>query len=297
VSTTTTAAERVARLRADADAAGEPLDHLSDLDVLNQYAELRERERIDLNDRYMGLLVTLRKHDDRVRAATTAAIRERVDQIAADAVTRLYGDITRILRAVEALPGTANPERVARLKDIAANTRHLLSLRKDSAEAKAWRRDDNAALVHDARGVVGILESREGIAASEVIRLVKEALAPNGNLLDLFDVADTGTPKQDPDRQPTAFASGEHWHDRRSYFAYEPPHTSARIVAYDLGDAWHLDLWSPTGTLLAYGTTTAERVATLAPALIAHVDGWSRDRDGRPWQRFQAVAQHEGGHE
>lgn len=278
-----TAADRVAAIRKESAAIGEPLDHLSDLDVLNHVMELREAESIAIRDRYMGLLTSLRKNDEVVRKAAVQGVRERIDIFATEAVARKAGELDRILTAVEALPERVDAERVKRLKQIAADTRHMMRLREINP-VKEWRPDNNRELVNAARHVVGILGDRDGITADEVIRLVKEALEPNGNLRDLFDVADNGTLKPHLHRQDPPFM-GPDWHDRNSYYAYEPD-SGARVVAYNLGDDWHLDLYSVTGRLLAYGTVPAGQVADLAPVLVARAPEWAAEKTGYAWRRF-----------
>jgi hypothetical protein len=284
--TTKSAEQRVAEIRKESAAIGEPLDHLSDLDVLNQVFEIRERETINTRDRYMGLLVAQRKHGEAVRAAVWQEARSQVDSMAVRAVERLSRDLTSILSAVEVLPARPDAARIERLKEIATTAKHMLRLRDDNP-TQVWRLDDNATLVRQARSVVGVLGGRDGVPADEVIRLVGEALKPDGNLKDLFVVADRH-PR--PDEQPPPFM-GEHWSDRNSYFAYEPDGDGARVVAYNLGDAWHLDLYSVTGRLLAYGVVAADEVAAYAPVLVARAAEWAADRDGYPWRRFADLTQ------
>ncbi|MFE9064849.1 hypothetical protein [Streptomyces violaceusniger] len=283
MTSTKTAAERVAAIRKEQAAIGEPVDHLSDLEVLNLVMEVREAECITIRDRYMGLLTSLRKNDEAVRKAAVQGVRERIDILATEAVARKAGELDRILIAVEALPERVDIERLKRLKQIAADIRHMMRLHEINP-TKEWRLDDNRALVNAARHVVGILGDRDGITADEVIRLVKEALEPNGNLRDLFDVVDSGTLKPHLRRQDPPFM-GPGWHDRNSYYAYEPA-GGARVVAYSLGNDWHLDLYSPAGRLLAYGTVPADQVADLAPALVARAPEWAAEKTGYAWRRF-----------
>ncbi|MFF7576824.1 hypothetical protein ACFZBE_17840 [Streptomyces sp. NPDC008061] len=285
----TTAEQRVANLRAEREAAGENVSHLSDLDILNDYAEQQAAEQIGTRDRYMGLLVEQRKHGERVRAATLGELQSRIDGIAVNAVRRRASELERILAAVEHLPARPNVERVELLQKIAADTRHMLRLRNEDNDAptRQWRLDDYQGLVHNARSVIGVLGSRDGISADEVIRLVGEALKSDGNLRDLFKVADTGTLKPEFARRRPLFV-GANWADRNSYYAYEPAGTGARVVAYNVGDAWHLDLYSPTGALLAYGTTTEQQVENVAAVLVDNAPAMVGD-GLHAWQRYQQV--------
>lgn len=284
--TTKTAADRIAALRAECARLGENVDHLSDLDLLNQYVETRERERIDINDRYMRLLTEQRKHDKAVRTAAVAEVRARIDYLAVQAVGQKANQLTRILGAVEVLPERANAERVALLKGIAADTRHMLRLMDDmdaDDPAKAWRLDGNRELVHAARSVIGVLRDKEGVTTADVIRLVGEALTPNGNLHDLFDVADAAPIAR---RQPVF--TGDGWVEMAdgSYFTYEPDGSPHRVVAYALGDTWWLDLQGPTGALIAAGEVSEGEVAATAETLIEQAPVLAKS-GLRPWQCWQ----------
>lgn len=290
---TKTAEQRVADLRTAAEQFGEDVSHLSDLELLNQHLEVRDAECINTRDRYMGLLVDQRKHEERVRAATVSAMKGRIDILAAGAVQSRANEMEAILAAVEVLPARPNAERVEALQKIAANTRHMLRLRREDPRdpANTWRLDNNRDLVHHVRTVIGVLGGRDGISADEVIRLVGEAVAPNGNLRDLFTVADAGTRKPELSPKVPTFLGRPGWSDRNSYYAYEPDGTGARVVAYDLGEEWHLDLYSPTGSLLAYGITSEQQVAPIAVALVEHAPAWAADRSRRPWQRYAELAE------
>lgn len=284
--TTKTAADRVVALRDEYARLGENVDHLSDIDLLNQHAERCERERIDINDRYMRLLTEQRKHDKAVRAAAVAEVRTRIDYLAVQAVTQKTNSLTRILAAVDVLPERANAERVALLKRIAADTRNTLRVMDEMGAddpVKTWRLDDTQELVTAARSVIGVLRDKSSVPASEVIRLVGEALTPNGNLHDLFDVAGPAVTAR---RQP-AFA-GENWAEMGggSYYTYEPQ-GSFRIVAYALGDTWWIDLQGPTGALIAAGEVEQEtEVAGAAAALIEQAPTLAKS-GLRPWQCWQ----------
>ncbi|MFD8079005.1 hypothetical protein ACFV3E_40900 [Streptomyces sp. NPDC059718] len=289
MSVITSAQDRVASLREAYAAEGQPLDGLTDLEVLNLDYELREREARAAHDRYMGLLTGLRKHDDAVRAAERRDALYRAEAFAVQAVASKWGYLTRIFQAVDVLPDRATAERVALLKGIVSDARHMLSLAKD-VPTQVYRLDDHAGLVTQARHVVGVLRDRDGISADDVLRLVGEALQPDGNIRDLFDVADTGTRRTSPVTVPPFVTADSRWREYAGVHAFEPEPSGARVVAYALGDEWHLDLYSPIGRLLAYGAAPAEDVAVLAAALVGRAASWSTDTGGYAWRRFADTA-------
>ncbi|MEF9521355.1 hypothetical protein [Streptomyces sp. RB13] len=279
--TTTTAAERVAALRDEYARLGENVDHLTDLDLLNQYAERAERDRINTNDRYMRLLTEQRHYGDTVRAATNQTLRERIDMIAVEAAERHIREAGRLVSALEMLPPQPQPEHIARLRDVAASVKHMLRLLEE--DRGDWRRDNHYNLVQRARSVVGVLRDKSGVTSADVIRLVDEALTGDGNLHDLFDVAHA-TPVK---RQRPAFADAD-WAEMGggSYWAFEPAGSRYRVVAYSQGDAWWIDLQGPTGALIAAGETTEGEVALLAAALIKQAPALAAS-GLRPWQCWQ----------
>lgn len=278
----TTAGQRATDLRAQREADGEDVSHLSDLDLLNDHIEQRQAEQIATRDRYMGLLRDQRLYGDRVRASANQSFKERIQVIAANAVERHLREAGRLVSAVNALPGQPKPEHIDRVREVASSVKHMLSLL--SEDVGQWKLDNNYDLVNAARHVIGVLGSRDGISADEVIRLVGEALSPNGNLHDLFPVADSGVLKPEFARQTPSFFSFD-WADRNSFYAYEPAGTGARVVVFNLGDDWYLDLYSPTGALLAYGQTVEQQVADVAVALVAAAP--SMVGDGlHAWQRY-----------
>jgi hypothetical protein len=282
--TTKTAAERVAALRDEYDRLGENVDHLSDLDLLNQYAEIRERECIDTRDRYMRLLTEQRKHGDRVREAATQEIRGRIDIVATQAVERQVREAARIADVVDRLPSQPKPEQITRLREVASSVKHMLRLLEE--DRTEWKLDNHYDLVNNARHVVGVLRDRDGISASEVLRLVGEALKPNGNLRDLFKVADAGTLKPHARLRRPVFMDAD-WSDTGGYYAYEPEGSRFRVVAYTLGDTWWMDLQGPTGALIAAGEVEKEsEVAETAAALIEQAPELAAS-GLRPWQCWQ----------
>lgn len=286
----TSTAARIASIREEYDRCGENVDHLSDLELLNEYVERRDRERIDISDRYMRLLIEQRRHGERVRASTIAGMRERIDILATQAVSRKAGEVSSILGAIEVLPERASAERVELLKRMAASTRHTLRLIGESEAqdpAKSWRLDDNRGLVSAVRNVVGVLRGKEGVSAADVIRLVSEALAPNGNLRDLFDVGNAAPIK----REMPAFA-GDGWTEMGggSYWTFEPASSLYRVVAYNQGDTWWIDLQGPSGALIAAGETSEDMVAVTAQALIEQAPEFAKS-DLRPWQCWQRATE------
>lgn len=62
------------------------------------------REQIDTRDRYTGLLTSLRKHDQQVRAAATSAFREHADRYAPDRVREHMRPFDELLYRAEKLP-------------------------------------------------------------------------------------------------------------------------------------------------------------------------------------------------
>lgn len=281
------AADRVAALRDEYARLGEDVDHLSDLDLLNEHVERADRERIDTRDRYMHLLTEQRKYGEQVRAGFASEMRSRLDILAEGAVQRMVNDLTRILRAVDALPERANAERVERLKQIASDTRHMLCLMGDRHPTQVWKLDNNRDLVHSARGVIGVLRDKDAVPASEVIRLVGEALTPNGNLRDLFDVAGPA-----PARRRPVF-TGSDWTEMGggNYWTFEPDGSRFRVVAYALGDAWYLDLQGPTGALIAAGELEKEsEVAETAAVLIEQAPVLAKS-GLRPWQCWKRAVE------
>lgn len=284
--TTKSATERVAAIRDEYARLGENVDHLSDLELLSEHVEQRDRERIDINDRYMRLLTEQRKYGERVRAAAISGMRSRIDVLATQAVSGKANELTRILGAIDVLPERANADRVALLKQMAADTRHMLRLIDETAAdnpVTAWRLDDNRALVHAARSVVGVLRDKPGVSTDDALRLVGEALKSNGNLHDLFDVANA-TPIV---RQQPAFA-GADWTEMAggSYWAFEPDGSRYRVIAYSQDDVWFLDLQGPTGALLATGETSETEVAETASALIGQAPVLAKS-GLRPWQCWE----------
>lgn len=283
MNTKSTPTQRAGHLRAQREADGENVSHLSDLDLLNDHIEQRAAEQTDTRDRYMGLLRDQRLNEDRVRASANQVFKERIQIIAAGAVERQLREMGRLVSAVEALPAQPKPERIDGVREAASSVKRMLRLLgEDSTE---WKLDNNYDLVNGARHVLGILKARDGIPADEVIRLVGEALTPNGNLRDLFTVADTGVLKPEFARPQPSFL-GPDWVDRNGHYAYEPDGAGAQVVAFNLGNAWYLDLYSPTGALLAYGQTTEQQVADIAAVLVAAAPDMVGD-GAHAWMRFE----------
>ncbi|MEU9611815.1 hypothetical protein AB0D56_09720 [Streptomyces sp. NPDC048209] len=279
----TTAAQRVTDLRAQRDADGEDVSHLSDLDLLNDHIEQRAAEQIDTRDRYMGLLRDQRLHGERVRASANQTFKEQIQVIAANAVERQLREVGQLASAVEALPAQPKSEHIDRIRKVADSVKYMTRLLNEGS--KGWKLDNNYELVNAARHVLGVLRLRDGISADEVIRLVGEALTSNGNLRDLFTVADSGALKPEFTRKHPSFVAAD-WTDRSGHYAYEPAGTGARVVAFNLGDAWYLDLYSPTGALLAYGQTAEQQVADIAASLVAAAPSMAGD-GLHAWQRYE----------
>lgn len=282
--TTKTAAERVAALRDEYARLGENVDHLSDLDLLNEYADIRERECTDTRDRYMRLLTEQRHYGDQVHAAAAQGFRSRIDVLAVQAVERHVHEAAHLARAVEMLPAQPKPEHIARLYEIASSVRHMLRLLEE--DRTEWKLDDHYGMVNAARSVVGVLRDKEGIAAEDVIRLVDEALTPNGNLHDLFKLGAAPVPRQQP------LFTGGGWAEMGggSYYTYEPDSSPYRVMTYPVGDTWWLDLQGPTGSLIAAGETSEAGVAETAAALIEQAPVLAKSGT-RPWQCWERTVQ------
>ncbi|WP_055693746.1 hypothetical protein [Streptomyces prasinopilosus] len=282
--TTKTAAERIAALRDEYARLGENVDHLSDLDLLNQYAERAERDRIDTNDRYMRLLTEQRKYGERVREATNQALRERIDIVATQAVERQIREAGRLVDALDMVPSQPKPEHIARLREVASSVKHMLKLLEE--DRGDWRLDNHYNLVQRGRSVVGVLRDKPGVSADDVIRLVDEALAGDGNLRDLFTVAHA-TPIK---RQQPAFVGGD-WAEMGggSYYIHEPSGSRSRVLAYPVDGTWWLDLQGPTGALIAAGEVDEDEVTSTATALIGQASELAAS-GLRPWQCWQKAS-------
>ncbi|MFE4826758.1 hypothetical protein [Streptomyces sp. NPDC056672] len=284
----TPATDRVAALREQAlRYEGKSAAGLSDLELLNAAYESVLREQIDTRDRYMGLLTSLRHHDDAVRTAATSAFREHSDRYAQHAVRQHIRPFHALLYRVEQLPDRPSPQQMDGLRSAAVRVRFEL---KESGPAEDLIDPEGARhTLRTLRHVVGVLEGREGLDASEVLGLVKNAMNDE-TLIDLFTVADRGTPVPAVEPLAPPFA-GPGWSDLGGFWAYRPDDSDAHVKAYPVGEDWYLDLWSARGQLLAFGTVPATEVAALAPALITQASAWADDRSEYAWRRFTDTAQ------
>ncbi|MFC4035165.1 hypothetical protein ACFO3J_27380 [Streptomyces polygonati] len=282
-----TGADRVASLRESAEADSDPAGQLSDLDLLNAAYESVLREQIDTRDRYMGLTTSLRKHDEAVRAAAVHTFKGDADRYAQYAVARHMKPFDALLYRAANLPDRPGPRQIEGLHAAAERVR----LELEDAGPTGDLIDPGGArhTLRTLRHAVGILAGKDGLDASDVLRLVTSAL-DNEPLTDIFTVADQGTPRPVPPPPGPAFA-GPGWSEARGLWTYQPDDTGAHIKAYPLGEDWYLDLWSARGQLLAFGTVPEAEVATLAPALTARAGTWSNDRSDYAWRRFADTAQ------
>lgn len=256
--TTRNTAERVSELRAS---YGRSVAHMSDVELLLHHLDMRERDTVNIRDRYMALLTKYGKeHDAAVRQSGVRAVQESVDRYARHAVTQWMGHLVGKLDR---------------------DTRALLADKPGKPIGLYDPTPELDALAH-VRTVVAVLENRDNLTASDVLRLVKACYEQAGSLRDLFKVG-TDRPRQET---PLAFA-GEHWRDLRDVWAFEPTGTRAHVKAYAVGDAWLLDLWAERGALLAFGAVPEQQVAATAAALISHADEWAADLSTYPWQRFE----------
>ncbi|MGW2056231.1 hypothetical protein ACWCOZ_20350 [Streptomyces sp. NPDC001840] len=284
----TPATDRVAALREQAVRYGEEsAAGLSDLELLNAAYESVLREQIDTRDRYMSLLTSLRHHDDAVRTAATSAFRDHADRYAQHAVRQHMRPFHALLYRVEQLPDRPGPQQMDGVRSAAVRVRFEL---KESGRAEDLIDPEGARhTLRTLRHVIGVLEAREGLDASEVLGLVKNALNDE-TLVDLFSIADRGTPVPAVELPDPPFA-GPGWSDLGGFWAYQPDGSGAHVKAYPVGEDWYLDLWSARGQLLAFGTIPAAEVAALAPALIAQASAWADDRSEYAWRRFTDTAQ------
>lgn len=283
----TPAADRVASLREQTVRYEDPTTHLPDLELLNAAYESVLREQIDTRDRYMGLLTSLRKHDEAVRTAAVSAFKDHADRYAQYAVRQHMKPFDALLYRAANLPDRPGPRQLEGLRAAAERVRLEL---KDAGSTDDLIDPGGARhTLRTLRHVVGVLSSREGLDGSDVLRLVTNALNDEAPF-DIFDVVSQGTPRPvSPPPQP-AFA-GPGWTQADGLWAYQPDDTAAHVKAYPLGEYWYLDLWSGHGQLLAFGTVPETEVAALAPALTARAGTWSHDRSEYAWRRFTDTAQ------
>ncbi|MFF7262208.1 hypothetical protein ACFZCL_18245 [Streptomyces sp. NPDC008159] len=284
----TPAAERVAALREQYAAAGEPDAGLSDPELLNAAYESVLREQIDTRDRYMGLLTGRRKHDDAVRDAAARDLAGQAERYARAAVSRYMSPYHGLLNRIESLPDRPGARQMEGIRRAAEMVRHELSYAPEHPEELL---DPEGArhTLRTLRHVVGVLDEREELNGDDVLRLVKNALSDEAPT-DLFAVADRGTAKPTPPPPSPSFA-GPGWADLGGFWAYQADASGAHVKAYPVGEDWYLDLWSDHGQMLAFGTVLETEVAALAPALVARADNWARDRSEYAWRRFADTAQ------
>ncbi|MGV9266655.1 hypothetical protein ACWDRR_18585 [Kitasatospora sp. NPDC003701] len=281
------AADRVAELRASAERYG---DHQaadqSDLNLLNQAYERVLREQIDTHDRYMTLLTSLRGHDAAVRTAAVASFREGADRYALHLVRQHMRPYDELAYRVSQLSTRPGAQQLEDLRSVAVRVKASLANQDPPEE---WIDPGNARhTLRTLSHVVGVLDGREGLDATEVLDLVKAALN-DGSLHDLFTVADRGErPGEDI---PAPEFVGPGWQPlHRTLWHYQEEPDQAHVKAYPLGGDWYLDLWSSSGSLLAWGAAPADQVAALAPALTARAPGWALDRSDYAWRRFTDTA-------
>ncbi|MFE2596027.1 hypothetical protein ACFXCZ_05925 [Streptomyces sp. NPDC059396] len=192
-----------------------------------------------------------------------------------------------LLYRVEQLPDRPGPQQMDGLCSAALRVRLEL---KESGPAEDLIDPEGARhTLRTLRHVVATLEAREGLDASDVLGLVKNALNDE-TLIDLFTVAARSTPVPAVELPAPPFAEPG-WSDLGGFWAYQPDGSGAHVKAYPVGEDWYLDLWSARGQLLAFGTVPAAEVAALAPALLTQADTWTRDRSEYAWRRFTDTAQ------
>ncbi|WP_042366776.1 hypothetical protein [Streptacidiphilus neutrinimicus] len=283
------AAERIAQLRSEALRFGDyQTAELSDLELLNSEVESARREQIETRDRYMGLLTSLRPHEEAVRRAAVAGFKEQADRYAQQQVSqhmRHFGEVT--YRAAN-LPARPNEQQVEAIRSAAVIAQSLL---RQDEPPREWIDPGGARQTLRTIGhVVGVLDGSEGLTGAEVLSQIK-AVLDHDPLPDLFALADRGSSPRAPQPRPE-FAVGPGWMPvHLTLWAYQTEPGEAHIKAYPLGTDWYLDLWSADGTLLAYGIAAADDVGALARALTAHAPGWAAERSGDyAWERFEDTA-------
>ncbi|MFD9592557.1 hypothetical protein ACFWA9_07325 [Kitasatospora sp. NPDC059973] len=282
------AADRVADLRANAERYG---DHqtaeLSDLDLLNEAYESVLREQIDARDRYMTVLTSLRGHDDAVRTAAVTSFRDGADRYAQHLVRQHMRPYAELAYRASQLPDRPGPRQMEGLRSVASRVEHQLA--DEEPPDKLIDPGDARYTLRKLRNVVGVLDGREGLDATDVLRLVTAALN-DGSLRDLFTVAERGERPHEEAAAPEFVGPG--WQSlHRTLWHYQPEPDQAHVKAFPLGGEWYLDLWSSDGSLLAWGAAPAGEVAALAPVLTARASGWAADRTDYAWRRFVDTAE------
>ncbi|MGW4692430.1 hypothetical protein ACWEO1_08635 [Kitasatospora cineracea] len=282
------AADRVAELRASAERYGDrQTAELSDLDVLNEAYERVLREQIDTHDRYMTVLTSLRGHDAAVRTAAVADFREGADRYALHLVRQHMRPYAELAYRISQLPDRPGARQLEDLRSAAVRVKSGLA---DQDPPEEWIDPGNARhTLRTLRNVVGVLDGREGLKATEVLGLVKAALN-DGPLHDLFTVTDRGARPNEENRPPEFVGPG--WQPlHRTLWHYQEEPDQGHVKAFPLGGEWYLDLWSSDGALLAWGAAPADEVAALAPALTARASSWAADRTDYAWRRFAETAE------
>ncbi|GJF32670.1 hypothetical protein KNE206_53700 [Kitasatospora sp. NE20-6] len=281
-------ADRIADLRADAQRYGEPhRAELGDLDLLNEAYTRVLREQTDTHDRYMTLLTSLRGHDEAVRNAAVNSFRAGADRYALHLVRRHMRPYEELAYRVSKLPDRPGAGQLEDLRSVAVKVKAELA---DQEAPEEWIDPGDARHTLRTLGrVVGVLDGREGLDVTDVLRLVKAAL-DDGSLHDLFTVADRGERLDEQTVVPEFVGPG--WQPlHRTLWHYQEEPDPAHVKAFPLGGEWYLDLWSATGSLLAWGAVPAAEVAALAPALTARASDWAAARTDYAWRRFTTTAQ------
>ena len=284
----TPAADRVASLREQAVRCEDPGRPSARPGVLNAAYESVLREQIDTRDRYMGLLTSLRKHDEAVRTAAVSAFKDHADRYAQYAVRRHMKPFDALLHRAANLPDRPGPQQVEGLRR--RRSRCGWNWRTPAPTGDLIDPGEPATPCARMRHVVGVLSSREGLDGTDVLRLVTQALnneAPIRHLRRrLPGHAPAGFPAPATGVRRPRLDTG-----RMACGPTSPTDTAAHVKAYPLGEDWYMDLWSERGQLLAFGAVPETEVAALAPALTARAGAWSHDRSEYAWRRFADTAQ------
>jgi hypothetical protein len=149
--TTKTAAERVAALRDEYARLGENVDHLSDLDLINQELERTQKESRRHENAYSSLLQDQAKHDRSVYAAARRAAAEWHSALAGlylnAAVRKAALPVTGLIYRISQLPDRPGAKVVEELKAAARQAEWALDgVVRDAALAEIGERDPHVKI-------------------------------------------------------------------------------------------------------------------------------------------------------
>lgn len=151
--TTKTVADRVAALRAEHARLGKNVEHLSDLDLLNQELERAQTESRRHENNYSSLLQDRVKHDRSVYVAARREAAERQSALAGlylnAAVRKAASPITGLIYRISQLPDRTGPKVVGELKGAARQAEWMLNgVVRDRALAEIGEHDPDVKLAN-----------------------------------------------------------------------------------------------------------------------------------------------------